>query len=94
MSEDNQEKPEASTEKAKTLLGQKNPKEPKVTVGRVVLYTQHEGAEPHMAHVCKVWSNEVVNLDAIDGNGHHYAVTSVCKGSGVGQWRYPTRSES
>lgn len=90
MSENTEEKPTEVPAKPAKLLQ----KEPPITVGRVVLYRQHADTDLHMAHVCKVWSVDCVNLDAIDGNGHHYVVPSASKGTGVGQWRYPTRSES
>lgn len=60
-------------------------------VGDTVLYQQHDG-EPHMAHVCKVWSPDCVNLDVVDGNGHHYTVTSAPRGTGAGTFR--NRSDS
>lgn len=98
MSENTEEKPtEVVTEEVLAKVSKPAKllqKEPPITVGRTVLYRQHADTDLHMAHVCKVWSVDCVNLDAIDGNGHHYVVPSASKGTGVGQWRYPTRSES
>lgn len=65
--------------------------DPPVTKGRIVYYLQHAGEEPHVALVVKVWSNECVNLKVTDEYGQDYFQSSVCKGTGVGQWLYPGR---
>lgn len=62
------------------------------TRGRVVLYLQHEGEEPMMAHVCHAYSPTTVTLDVVDPRGHHFAADSVSRGDGPGQWRWPTRA--
>lgn len=86
MSEE--ETPEAKPAKAPKKLLQ----DPPITVGRLVLYQQHANQPSlHTALVCKIWSDEVVNLKVTDENGHDYVMTSVSKGNGIGQWRFPTR---
>lgn len=64
--------------------------EPAVTIGRQVLFQQHEGVF-HTALVCKVWDNEGVNLKVTDENGDDYVVRSCNKGTDVGEWSFPKR---
>lgn len=56
-----------------------------ITNGRVVYFVPHNypgvtqfiKTIPLTAHVCHVWDNHLVNLDVIDSNGAHHAITSV-----------------
>lgn len=100
MSEENTEEKPAEEAKSESPAapeqkkGKLLQKEPPVTVGRIVHFTQHEGEDPHAALVVKVWGPNMVNLDVVDPSGHHYTAQSVSKGTGPGQWRYPARVES
>lgn len=54
--------------------------------GRIVLFTPgpdfagiwHDQSQQLAASICHVWGDRMVNLDVIDSNGIHHAVTSVC----------------
>jgi hypothetical protein len=57
----------------------------KPTNGRIVWFTPdqyflgawHDIQQPLAATVCHVWGDRMVNLDVVDSNGEHWAVTSV-----------------
>lgn len=72
----------------------------KVSKGRMVFYRTTTG-EDHVAQVCKVWSNECVNLLVTDENGGTYVKTSVLAAvppegaayapADEGRWHWPPR---
>ena len=53
------------------------------TVGRVVLYTPHEGeganngGQPMAATIAYVWGERMVNLSVVDHNGNQFSATSI-----------------
>ena len=61
------------------------------TVGRVVWYRRDPtDDQPHMATVCYVWNDRMVNLAGFDHNGNPYKATSVTlRQEGDAQPLYP-----
>lgn len=65
------------------------PTKQKPSLGRVVLL--NVGGVMLAARVCKVWSEETINVAFDTENGEHGSRTSVTMGDGDGKWMWPPR---